>query len=338
MDEFEIPIVLIIFKRVEKTLLILDRIAQVKPKKLYLISDAGRDVEEQEQVVKCREKVEQRIDWDCKIIKHYATENRGCYEQIGLGACWVFSREQVAIFLEDDNLPEISFFYYCKELLYKYEKENKILWICGTNYMKNFKCKSDYVYTQHMLPCGWASWSNKFLEMYDYDFENYNQQSLKEIKQRYASKALYRYDVERWQSEYNRKENGQTYMSWDYHMGFSLRYYDVWGIAPVVNQITNIGIDKESIHGGVSKNLVMTKRFCEIESVQLELPLKEPQKFKLNKKFERKTTKIVLPPFGMRNKIRIVLFIRKELKIPNNTRTVTFLKNKFKNFIGRKNE
>ena len=120
---FEIPVVLFMFKRRDKTVEILSRISQVKPKKLYLMSDCGRNDEEIRLVLETRKAVEEAIDWDCEIVKNYADKNRGVYEQIGLGAKRILQDEWAAIFLEDDNLPEISFFRFCEEMLKRYKDD-----------------------------------------------------------------------------------------------------------------------------------------------------------------------------------------------------------------------
>ncbi len=107
---FDIPIALFLFKRVEKTCQIIKKIAEIQPAKLYLIGDGGRDEEEQALAEECRRAAEAAISWDCEVITNYAESNRGVYENIAGGAKWVFEREDKAVFLEDDNMPEISFF------------------------------------------------------------------------------------------------------------------------------------------------------------------------------------------------------------------------------------
>ena len=79
------------------------------------MADQGRNEEERVQAEQCRRMVEKEITWDCEIVKNYADENRGVYKNIGEGAKWVLSQEKWAIFLEDDNLPEVSFFCFCKQ-------------------------------------------------------------------------------------------------------------------------------------------------------------------------------------------------------------------------------
>lgn len=324
MGQFNIPIVFFIFKRIEKSLQILTQISKIKPSKIYLISDEGRNDEEKARVVECRRKVEEMIDWDCTVIKNYAESNKGCYDRIGLGAIWVFQREKKAIFLEDDNMPELSFFKYCEELLELYENNDKVLWICGTNYLEKsrFKNGADYTFTQHMLPCGWASWSDKFIKYYDKDFSGLNDNSLEQIKNKYKNKRLFNRDLSNWMLEKKSLEETGRYFSWDYHMTFSIREYDKYGIIPKYNQIKNIGVDLDSEHGGVTMDNIMTRRFCGMDSVELQFPLKHPREVKTEKSIERKLDKIVLPPqpHRIRNFIRytIVKLIKKVFNIPDN--------------------
>ena len=125
MNNFEIPVVLFLFKRKDTIIRIIDRLRQVNVKKLYLMSDEGRTEEEKTKVRETRSIAEGAINWNCTVIKNYAKSNRGVYGNIALGAKWVFEREKCAIFLEDDNLPELTFFPYCEELLTRYQDDNR---------------------------------------------------------------------------------------------------------------------------------------------------------------------------------------------------------------------
>jgi hypothetical protein len=177
---FNIPVVVFMFKRVEKTIKIIDRIAKIRPEKIYLIADGARNDDENSLVLECRRQVEDHINWNCEVVKNYADKNRGVYLNIAGGAKWVFEREEYAIFLEDDNLPEITFFQFCKEMLSTYKEDTRILWICGTNYLKQYEPVdgSSYVFTHHMMPCGWASWSEKFLKFYDGEMKLFDDEKI----------------------------------------------------------------------------------------------------------------------------------------------------------------
>ncbi|WP_188205314.1 glycosyltransferase family 2 protein [Desemzia incerta] len=319
---FDIPVVLFFFKRVDTTLKILDRIKKVKPRKIYLISDGPRDSTEQEEIINCRKQIEAAINWNCEIVRNYAEENKGVYDRIGVGAKWVLSLEPSAIFLEDDNLPEVEFFYFCKNLLERYENNSKVFWICGTNYLENYEPidGSSYVFTKHLMPCGWASWSHKFPELYDGELKMLSDhKNFAKLKDQYEDKRLYKQQLRSGISELEAiKYNGRP-TSWDFQMALTIRMNDVFGISPKKNLIKNIGVDMYSTHGGTSYDNPMTERFCKIESYPLEMPLIHPKYILTDKIYEERVGNIILYPFFMRFKFAIKRFfsniLRKIFKI-----------------------
>lgn len=327
MNGFEIPVCLIMFKRPEKTVQIISQLRYVKPQKVYFISDGGRNPAEWEIVSECRRRSEEAIDWDCEIIRDYADKNLGVYDRIGLGALRVFEKEKWAIFLEDDNFPEVSFFDYCRDMLLKYEHEDKIMWVCGTNYLGRcgFQESADYGFSQQMLPCGWASWASKFTKLYDKEFSLYSRQSVGVLKRQYIMKRLFFQDVKNWEMEIAHRAEHGRYTSWDYQMGFSLRIHNKFGIIPRINQIKNIGVDEFSTHGGASMNLVMTKRFCEIPTDILQFPLRHPTKICIDQRIERRLEEIILIPLWWNLRSSVSKVIRRILRIPEGVSTRDYL-------------
>lgn len=322
MKQFDVPIVLFMFKRM-KAVDVIRRIKKVQPQKLYLLSDEGRSPEEKKLVKKCREAVEKEIDWPCEIIKNYAQKNKGVYENIGEGSKWVLQREKWAIFLEDDNLPEITFFKFCKEMLHMYEDDTRILWICGTNYLGKYDSpnKESYVFTRHMLPCGWASWGKKFCRFYDGKLMLCNNKNIVDsIEKNYYSRALYLQYKDRWMSEYYKIIRKETPRSWDYQMDFAIKANNLLGICPCNNQIKNIGVDEDSIHGGNSFSNEMTKRFCSMNSYSIDFPLIHPEVVYEDKVFEKKIAQVMLMPLKNRIKASFSRAIRKILRVPEGLR------------------
>ena len=316
MGSFDVPVVLLLFKRQDAALRIIERLKEVTVKKIYLVADQGRNEEEKKQVAETRQAVENAIDWNCMVIKNYAEENRGIYGNIALGAKWVFEREEYAIFLEDDNLPEITFFPFCQELLEKYKNDNRVLWICGTNYLGKYQPESNvsYMFTKHMLPCGWASWSDKFLKYYD----------------GYAEALNDAYTEKRFIDDFPTKDMSEVYMrplrqyrntiavggvpaSWDYQMCLSVRVNGMYGISPVYNQIKNIGVDLNSEHGGNSISQIMTRRFCGMDSYPLEFPLKHPVGMMTDIVYEHLIDNIVTPPFSKRLRHKVAKIVKRFL-------------------------
>ncbi|GIU38571.1 hemolytic protein HlpA [Shewanella schlegeliana] len=325
----KVPVALFIFKRSETLERIFSKIRDYRPDKIYLIADGHRNDEEKKLVDYTRNKVEQLIDWDCQIIKNYSPENRGVYENIGGGANWVFDREDSAIFLEDDNLPEDGFFEFCEELLYKYKEEEKVLWICGTNYLKGFQSEFDFVFTQHMLPCGWASWSHKFKRFYDGELKHFDPNNKIELKSRYSSNALFEQDFDNFCKTKRLLSVDRKKSSWDRQVAFSLRYFDIYGVSPVKNQIRNIGVDELSTHGGNSLKKTMTKRFCELETNKISFPIKHPVDITLNVKYELETEKVILLPLTDRLLMRLASFIKPVFGVDRDESLTLFIKSKF---------
>ena len=315
MKPFPIPVALILFKRSEGPKRILEVMAKVQPSKVYLLADEGRDEKEKEMVQKCRQEVEEAITWPCEVIKYYASKNRGVFENIGLGAKFVFEHEEQAIFLEDDNLPALSFFSYCQELLEKYKEEEKVLWICGTNYLEKYENPNhdSYMFTQHLLPCGWASWREKFLKYYDFYFETATPESLKSLRKNYQNKALYKQQLNCIKSEMERYKKNGRFASWDYQIMYSLRHYGLYGISPCYNQIQNIGVDGMTTHGknGKPADKTMTSRFCGIPCHDLVFPLKHPDEIKIDPIYEKKITHIILYPLKTRIHMKITGMIKR---------------------------
>lgn len=332
MEQFNIPVVLFLFKRIDKPLEVIKQISRVAPAKLYLLADGGRTEEEKAQAVKCREAIENAITWDCEVIKKYESENIGVYSNIAEGAKWVFQREKFAIFLEDDNFPELSFFKFCEEVLVKYQNDTRVLWVCGTNYLKEYEPQdgSSYVFTKNMMPCGWASWADKFNRFYDGELALWQNKYVQgRLIDEYQYKNLYYQDKYNLEYELDAKEAHGKFYSWDYQMSFSMRVHNVYAVVPKYNQIKNIGVDNDSTHGGNSLQDVMVERFCGLETKAMTFPLKHPNSLLLDIPFEISVAKIILSPGFFSLRSMTSRLIRRCLGIKKAQSVSGFLKSKF---------
>lgn len=338
MRQFQVPVTLFFFKREEKTIQVLDRIAMIRPKKMYLICDGGRDLAEEQRVQECRKRVENRIDWKCEVIKNYASENLGVYNRIGKGAQWVLEREESAIFLEDDNLPDLTFFRFCEEMLKYYKDDTRVLWVCGTNYLKEYEPQdgSSYLFTKQMQPCGWASWKNKFARFYDGELKLWKDQYLKKrIIYEYTNKVLLEQDMDFWNREFRRLLSGMRLWSWDYQMSFTLRINGLYGIVPKYNLITNIGVDNDSEHGGNTFKNVMTERFCGLPVKSLDFPLRHPKVLLTDPVFEKKLERKIIFPLKYRLKVKLSIILKRLFKVNRDDSLTRILQKRLNLSIGK---
>lgn len=312
-NTFKIPVCLFLFRRSETLPQIFAVLRKVRPAKIYLRSDEGRTEEEKREVNKVRELAVSLIDWDCEVVKDFATTNRGVYENIGLGAIEIFKKEKQCIFIEDDNLPNESFFNYCEQMLEYYKDDPKTLLICGTNYggdkFKNYKTSCFRI--KALLPCGWASWSDKFIKYYPLLLEDVDSPDFdKTFLGKYKCKALGRQQLKSIKFERNKYLKESKFNSWDYHLIESIMMNDLYVISPKVNLIRNIGVDTLSTHNQINfkkyKRNIMTKRFCDVPTFSLDGDIDPTIYESENKKYQRYCDKTILKPLILRIKEKIV--------------------------------
>ena len=106
---FNTPIVLIIYKRLKTTVKVFDKINLIKPKKLYIVADGPKTPQEESLTSTVRSYIEENVDWECKLIKIYSDYNLGCAKRVQTGLNEVFLKEEKAIILEDDTMPDSLF-------------------------------------------------------------------------------------------------------------------------------------------------------------------------------------------------------------------------------------
>lgn len=247
MREFELDtaVVFCIFNRLETTKKVFEVIRLVKPPRLYLIADAARDniPGEKDKVDAVRSYVEQHIDWECEVFKNYAEKNMGCGRRIPDGINWVFEREEQAIILEDDCVPEASFFEYCQEMLEHYKDDERIMLISGNNpYADSYQSSEDYLFSKVPFIWGWATWKRAW-KLYDYDIKTFPRYRKSEVfKKIFPLKAYWVYMAE-FETVYQHQ-----FDAWDYQMLYATIINEKFCIVPTANHVTNVGICAESTH------------------------------------------------------------------------------------------
>ncbi|MCX5762039.1 MAG: glycosyltransferase family A protein, partial [Gemmatimonadetes bacterium] len=128
------PVVLFAFNRPELTARVFATIRAARPSRLFLVCDGPR-ADRPGEADRCAavRQILSEVDWPCEVERNYSDENMGCGLRVSSGIEWVFARTEEAIFLEDDVLPEATFFRYCDELLERYRTDDRVMMICGYN-------------------------------------------------------------------------------------------------------------------------------------------------------------------------------------------------------------
>ena len=263
------PIVLIIFRRPETTLKVFDQIRQVKPSKLFVISDAPRTdrPDESEQCEKTRAIIDY-VDWDCEIVKHYADTNLGPFRCIASGLDWVFNQVEEAIILEDDCFPDLTFFRFCEELLDYYRNDQRIMAISGDNFQLGHQRTEDsYYFSRYTHSWGWATWKRawKYADMEMKAWPQVREQNL--LKLILDNDREVRYWDTMLQATYESK-----IVAWDYRWTLAAWLQNGLTILPNVNLISNIGF------GEGATNTISTKNpWINLPTESMNFPLQHPE-------------------------------------------------------------
>ena len=287
--DIDVAVLLIFFVRDEVLELTFEQIRKARPSTLFLWQDGPRKdrADDLIGIESCR-KIVSNIDWQCNIYRCYNDENIGCDPSIFYAYKWVFQHVDKCIFLEDDQVPNISFFRYCKELLDYYENDTRISHICGYNCLETLpNCETDYFFSTFGSGA-WATWKRVVDEWEgDYGFlsDTYAWQNLLETEPHLAKNAR--------KNAIHRKEKGKEY--WESIIGCNCLLNHHLAIIPNTNLVSNKGLTKNSTHSDTKTFLLprsMRKLFY-MPTPELSWPLKHPKYVYENVEYTKQVKKVL---------------------------------------------
>ena len=241
----------LIFNRLDTTALVFEKIRQAKPPRLYIAADGPREDnnDDRNKIVKVRE-IATKVDWPCEVKTLFRDKNLGCKKAISTAINWFFENEEQGIILEDDCLPNLDFFNFCENLLFRYSKDERISAITGNNF-QNGKWRGDasYYYSKYNHCWGWATWRRSW-QNYDGDIKFWPEWSNSKNWINFISNKVER---RYWQNIFKRVHSGQI-DSWAYPWTASVWYKKGLTITPNVNLVSNIGFGENATHTKSKKN------------------------------------------------------------------------------------
>ena len=245
-DQLNTPVVLIVFNRPEPTRRVFAAIAAARPSKLLIVADAPR-ADQQGERERCEEvlKIVSAVDWPCTVEINLAPENFGCRRRVKTGLDWAFSLVEEAIILEDDCLPDPSFFPYCSQLLERYRDCRQVGIISGFNPMQNsFPFPYSYYFTKLVLIWGWATWRRTW-QKYDEKLTSWPR-----VKQDGLLNLMWRTRKARemWTGIFEGMYSGAGPNAWSYQLVYSSWVRNWLNIVPARNLVQNIGFNQDATH------------------------------------------------------------------------------------------
>src|SRR5258708_8508474 len=134
--QFEQPFLFVLFNRQERTGRVFETIREQRPVKLYVAADGPR-AEKPGEWRLCAEtrNILGQVDWDCELKTLLRDENAGCGRAVSEAITWFFEQEEEGIILEDDCLPDPSFFPFFAEMLARFRYPDQIPSISLANFL-----------------------------------------------------------------------------------------------------------------------------------------------------------------------------------------------------------
>jgi hypothetical protein len=256
-DGFSVPILLIIFNRLETTVRVLTEIKKIRPQLLFIAADGPRQarIGENEKCEKVRNYAINSIDWNCEVKTLFREKNLGCKLAVSSALDWFFSQTPQGIILEDDCLPDQSFFPYCEELLKDYRDNEKVFMISGNNFLlKRQAERESYYFSRHTHVWGWASWRRAW-STYDISLKDYPEFiENKIIEKVWGSRNVREYWLQCFKMVYENKLD-----TWDYQWTYNIWKHNGVCIVPRVNLVSNIGYGSEETHGSSQKSKALDR-------------------------------------------------------------------------------
>jgi hypothetical protein len=207
-----LPILIIAYKRPRFLVELLLIIKSLKfDYKLYVFIDGYKNNEDRELVIKCQ-KLVNSIEIKNKIT-NFSSVNLGCGRGPVEAINWLFKNEPYGVILEEDCLPNQTFFPYCFELLKKYFTNDKIFHISGNQFDLLLNYDYSYLFSTESHNWGWATWRRAW-NFYDY---------------------------------YIIPENERETI-WDYQWQKTILKHNGITILPIVNLVKNVGFGEDATH------------------------------------------------------------------------------------------
>jgi hypothetical protein len=233
------PVLLTVFNRPSETRQALVRLKQVRPKKIFVAADGPRDgrVDDIALCDEVRRLVIEQIDWPTALLTDFSPHNLGLRRRITSAITWALKLEDRVIILEDDCIPNASFFEFCTELLDFYEADRRVGVITGDNFQPSgFECGATYYFSRYPHCWGWATWRRAW-DLYDDQMGDWPELRRTDWLEKLFPdplEALY------WKKIFDDTHAGKI-QTWDYQWTYANWRHGLLTATPSKNLVTNIG-------------------------------------------------------------------------------------------------
>lgn len=272
-----VAVLLLLYKRPETTVHVLNSLKKAKPKSIY-ISINIPPANNNEDLIKHRKVLGllKEINWKCKLKIKKRKKHLNSYSSYKSAIKWFFENEKEGIILEDDTVPNKSFFIFCRKLLKKYKNNKKIAQICGTSFVNRKKVLNEsYIFSNYSLGWGYATWKRS-VDDYDEKMKDWPEIKKKKLLLNvFDDKGFLNFWTKKFNTQYN--NNSQH---WDERWLYSNWKNKKLSIIPKKHLVKNIGIGVDATH-------TKTKHwYSKLQTQEIKYINKHPKKIFANLEYD----------------------------------------------------
>lgn len=269
--QLQAPVSVFFYRRPDHLQQVMAKVREARPPVLFGVSDGPKpgNPEIQKGVEESREVFRAMIDWPCRWKLVERETNLGSYLSVSRGLDQVFTEVPETIVLEDDTVPDPSFFRFSAELLASFRNDDWIGAICGSNFDKpsDWQQPHSYRFTRYHHGWGWATWARAWKY---FDRQEKLLPQIPRLKKENWM-GLSRKEWSYWDRCFRRTYAKQL-DAWDYRWTLSLWQHHMICIVPRGNLVRNIGFDEKATH-------TVEKEFADLEMHRtrpMQFPLTPP--------------------------------------------------------------
>jgi hypothetical protein len=242
---FSTPIAFVIFNRPSVTRRVLHAIREVRPSMMYVVCDGARAGRPGEDLAVMQARaVLNEVDWPCEVRTDFSDINLGCKRRVSSGLNWVFANCEEAIVLEDDCVPDPTFFQFCQDMLNRYRHDELVFSVAGSNFQGGqSRTNEGYYFSKYFHCWGWATWRRAWKTV-DLDLKRWKQF----VDAGGLAEVCDASNEERYWGQVLAAQTRGEVDSWAYSCLASSWMNRMLNIIPDVNLVRNIGFDSQATH------------------------------------------------------------------------------------------
>lgn len=277
------PVALMIFNRPDTVRAVMRVLAAVRPDELFVVADGPRaDVIGEAQRCSEARAVATSVTWPCTVRTCFSPSNLGGPTRFSTGLAWVFDQTDRAVILEDDCMPDISFFRFCSELLDRFANQPRVGMISGDNFQFGRQRTTDsYYFSRYTHIWGWATWARawRHFDLTMAQWPAYRRSGLMSDWIPTSRERAF------WIEKFDRVHDKSS-IHWDYAWTFACWSQGMLTVLPARNLVSNVGF------GAAATNTHdASSRFARLEAMRLEFPLAHPQSMNPNRQADAFTAR-----------------------------------------------